>query len=115
MTSLRTPEGKKKYQEYLKTEDLSNSCPLCDKEPVKSFGFWKIIENNFPYDQIAKTHHMLLPVRHASEKELRTGEWEELNMIKESFLNAEYDWIIESTHENKSIPWHFHLHLIIGK
>jgi len=114
MASLRTREGKKKYQEYLKTQESSTSCPLCDKKPIKDFNFWIVAENSFPYDRIAKTHHLLLPKRHVSEKELTGEELEELASIKESHINTEYDWIIEATRKNKSIPDHFHLHLIIA-
>lgn len=113
MASLRTEEGKRKYQEYLKTGELSNSCPLCDKESIKDFNFWKIVENSFPYDQIAKIHHILVLKRHISEKELNEDETKELALIKESYINLEYDLLIETTHKNKSIPDHFHLHLIV--
>ena len=115
MASLRTPEGQKKYREYLKIEESSNSCPLCDKESIKDFGFWKIVENSFPYDQIAKTHNMLVLKRHVSEKDLNKEEAEELALVKESYINQEYDWLIEATPKNKSVPEHFHLHLIMAK
>lgn len=115
MPTLRTPEGKKKYQEYLNTTDTQNSCPLCNKENLKDFKFWKIIENKFPYDLIAKTHHMLISKRHVPEKELTREELEELNLIKESYAHPTYDWILEPTLKNKTIPNHFHIHLIIGK
>jgi hypothetical protein len=115
MSSLRTSEGSKKYQEYLQNETSENICPLCDKESLKDFPFWKLVENSFPYDQIAKIHHMLVSARHVSEEELTGEELEELSMIKKTFINSEYDWIIEPTYKNKSIPGHFHLHLIVGK
>ena len=115
MPSLRTPEGKKKYQEYLKGELAEHACSLCEKEAVKCFSYWKITENSFPYDLIAKTHHMLIPLRHGREHELSTEELQELKEIKSNNINPEYDYIIEATPKNKSIPDHFHLHLIVGK
>jgi hypothetical protein len=115
MVSLRTLEGKKKYQEYLKAENPSGACSLCEKNPLKIFKYWKVVENSFPYDQIAKVHHMIMPMRHVLEDKLWAEELEELRQIKNVFINAEYDWIIEATYKNKSIPNHFHLHLIVGK
>jgi diadenosine tetraphosphate (Ap4A) HIT family hydrolase len=114
MGSLRTPEGLRKYEEYLAHTDLSD-CPLCGKEPIETFQFWKVIENSFPYDLIAKVHHMLIPKRHASEHELSPEELEELAMIRQSFVHPNYEWIIEATHQSKSIPSHFHIHLLVGK
>ena len=115
MVSLRTAEGKKKYKEYLSTHSESGVCDICAKEPIKKFAGWKIIENSFPYDQIAQTHHMLTTLRHVDEAALSSEELGELKMIKKTFVNDSYDWIIEATTKNKSIPAHFHLHLIIAK
>ena len=115
MPSLRTPEGKKKYQDYLKAVPAGHVCSLCGKEAVKHFTYWKITENSFPYDLIAKTHHMITSLRHAAEHELSAEELRELKEIRSSYINSEYDYIIEATPKNKSIPDHFHLHLIVGK
>ena len=115
MPSLRTPEGKEKYRDYLKNEQPGGPCSLCEKEGLRSFKFWKITENSFPYDLIAKTHHMIVPLRHIPETGLHEKEIQELNEIKQGFINTEYDYIIEATPKNKSIPGHYHLHLIVGK
>ncbi len=114
MASLRSPETAESYRKYLKSEP-GGSCSLCEKVPIKEFAFWKIVENSFPYDKISKTHHMLMPTRHVSEDFLSEEERKELRDIKISFVQAEYDWIIESTHKNRSIPEHFHLHLLTAK
>lgn len=115
MASLRSSEMVNKYNEHQKTGVLARGCPLCDTEPLKIFKYWKIIENDFPYDLIAKTHHMIVPIRHEAEKDLTEEELAELGEIKENYINQGYDYIIEPTVKNKSIPGHFHLHLIIGK
>ncbi len=115
MIVLRTPETEEKYQEYMRAEGLTAPCSLCEKVAVKEFAFWKVVENIFPYDKVAKTHHMLVPIRHVQEKELTQEEKEEFALIKESFVNPNYDWIIEMTRKKKSIPGHFHVHLIVGK
>ncbi len=71
--------------------------------------------NDFPYDLIAQTHHMLVSNRHVTEPELSGEELDEFKKIKESVIHKEYDYLIEATHNKKSIPGHFHIHLIIAK
>ena len=114
MSSLRTPETKLKYQEYLGAP-VVGGCDLCRKPALQSFTYWKITENRFPYDLIAETHHMLLPIRHVTEEQFTPEEITELLMIKRSTVAEEYEWIIEASPKKKSIPSHFHLHLIVGK
>jgi hypothetical protein len=58
---------------------------------------------------------MLVPIRHTTEADLTVNEIMELAGIKSQIIAEEYDWIIEPTPKNKSIPDHFHLHLIVGK
>ncbi len=115
MSSLRTPEGKRAYQEYLANSPVSDICALCDKPALRTFKLWKITENSFPYDLIAKEHHMLVPIRHTKEADLTVNEIMELSGIKNQIIEEDYDWIIEATLKNKSIPNHFHLHLLVGK
>lgn len=115
MPSLRTPEGKHAYQEYLKDSALCDSCALCEKSALRTFKLWKIVNNSFPYDLIAKEHHMLMPLRHTTEADLTVDEIMELSGIKNHAIEQDYDWIIEPMPKNKSIPDHFHLHLLVGK
>lgn len=112
---LRTPESVQKYRAHIEQNAGSTACALCEKTALQSFTHWKIVDNDFPYDQIAKVHHMVVPRRHITEQELTTEELKELVDIKHGHVNETYDWIIEATHRNKSIQGHFHLHLIIGK
>ncbi len=115
MTTLRTVESENKYQEYRKN-NLSELCPLCIKEPIKKFNHWKIVYNDFPYDRIATVHHMLVPIRHVKEDGLNGEELNEMKYIKENHLmNNDYEFIIEATYKVKTVPSHFHLHLIITK
>ena len=114
MPSLRSLAGKTKYQEYLKANITTSECPLCERRELKKFQYWKIVENIFPYDLIAQTHHMIVPLRHVIEVELTEEELKELGIIKKNLIENEYDYIIEATAKNKSIAKHFHLHLLIG-
>lgn len=112
---FRTPENQAKYETYQAAGNLKKGCVLCERESLQTFEYWRIIENIFPYDKIAKVHNMILPKRHVTEPELSEGEIRELKDIKEKHLHKDYDFIIEATHRMKSIPAHFHLHLIVAK
>ncbi len=115
MVTLRTQESNKIYTDYLQNNRHPDMCELCSSEPVKEFLFWKIIQNDFPYDRIAKVHHMIVPKRHVSETQLNSEEMAEIGNIKKDYINNNYQYIIEATQKNKSVPEHFHLHLIIAK
>ena len=90
-------------------------CPLCSGEALTTFVHWKIMKNAFPYDGIARVHDMLVPLRHITEAELTKEQHQELFDIKHTYLNEKYEYIMEATNSVKSIPGHFHLHLIVTK
>ncbi len=115
MSSLRTIESENVFQEYRKTHPQNDGCIICERQGLKDFKFWKIIPNDFPYDKIAETHHMIVPLRHVTEDGLNVEELKELKEIKDTVLHTEYEYIIEATYKKKSIPEHFHLHLIVAK
>lgn len=107
-----------KYERYKQTDFKDGVCTLCQRtktKPVKQFRHWKIIDNWFPWDRISKTHHMIIPKRHASYKKLNRQEKQELDKIKLGYVNETYGIMAEATHRIKSIPDHYHLHLIILK
>lgn len=108
---LRTEEARKKYEEYIASRVPSTQCALCAKEPIQAFTHWKIVPNNFPYDRIAEMHNMIVPIRHCVEEELTQEELTEYASIKKSILQ-EYDFLMEATTKVKSIPEHFHIHLL---
>lgn len=112
---LRTKEGREKYEQAIAEGALANGCKLCEKESLKEFKHWRIMVNDFPYDLIAKAHNMIVPKRHVDEKGLLEEERRELEDIKNSYIHDEYAFMIEATHRKKSIPDHFHLHLIVSK
>ncbi|MBI2889033.1 MAG: hypothetical protein HYY10_03880 [Candidatus Liptonbacteria bacterium] len=115
MGTLRTDELEKTYAAYRNRGELENDCKLCGKPPRQTFQHWKIVQNDFPYDKIASVHHMIVPLRHMSESELSPEETEELRELKSSYLNEHYEFIIEPVQRKKTIPNHFHLHLIVAK
>ena len=93
---------------------LQDPCALCTDNSIKDFTHWRVLENDFPYDVVAKTHHMIVPKRHITEQEIEPHEWAEFKVIKKTYMEL-YDAIIEGTPRMKSIPGHFHLHLIIER
>lgn len=112
MGGFRTPETQEVYDRAIENGALKRGCPLCGAPALKEFSYWKIVSNLYPYDRIAKRHDMIVPLRHVREPELTIEERAELDRIKEEYVHENYDYMLESTHKRKSIPQHFHLHLI---
>ncbi len=113
MASLRTKKTEKTYRQYRKQFSTKNKeCDLCTKEPLFLFTYWKIIENSFPYDLIAKKHNMIVPIRHCCEEELTKKECKEFLELKKKFIHNDYDYLLESSARLKTIPEHFHIHLL---
>ena len=112
--TLRSKATEDRYEKYKESKPNDGKCVLCEAEVVKNFKFWKIIHNDFPYDLIASTHDMILPIRHVKETELTEEERLELLEIKADYLNI-YDAILESTPRMKTVPTHHHLHVFVTK
>ena len=110
--TFRTSETRKKYSEYQASGAMETGCDLCEKVSLKEFKHWRIVQNTFPYDRIAKMHDMLIPRRCVRWQDLTQDEVDEFFLIKEGHLQ-EYDHLIESTQKSSSIPKHYHLHLIV--
>ena len=116
MGNLRSEQMMQKYREYQKTDFKPGTCTLCDKAPaVQDFKYWKIAENIFPWDRIAQVQDMLLPKRHVTYSELTAEEKKEFEDIKQTYVEEHYDITAEATNRIKTIPEHFHVHLIIIK
>ncbi len=104
------------YAEYKAAGGLENGCRLCEVPAVKTYKFWKISTPKFPFDKIAQVHDMLLPIRHTDEHGLTEEEKAELLLLKHSDeIQEKYEFMIEATHNKKSIPAHFHLHMMVPK
>jgi diadenosine tetraphosphate (Ap4A) HIT family hydrolase len=114
LNPFRTKEGAERYETYRKNGGLDNGCVLCEAKEIQGFVHWKVIPNEFPYDRVASVHHMIIPRRHVKDTELTEDEKDELMTIKHTRLQ-EYQYLIETTHVTKSVPEHFHLHLLVTK
>ena len=115
MQDLRSRRTYEKYLKYIEKRTaglIENTCRLCELEPIKDFKYWKIITNEYPWDMIAKTHHKITPKRHVIYGKLNKKEREEFDKIKESFIEKDYELIVEASTRKKSIPDHFHIHLM---
>ena len=115
MPRLRTQECEERYKKLIVTGYLDSGCRLCEAPSLKDFERWKIIRNDFPYDLIAQVHDMIVPKRHVKESNLSEEEKKEYGEIKATYVENEYEFIMEPTLKLKSIPEHFHLHLVVVK
>ena len=113
MEDLRTKKTHEKYMKVRAQKTFNHTCRLCKIKPIKDFKYWKIIDNEYPWDLIAKTNHMLVPKRHVVYEELNIIEKKELDLIKSNYVNKKYEIIAEATNRKKSIPSHFHVHLLV--
>lgn len=109
VTLLRTPETQKAYEEHMKLG--TTDCFMCKEEGITFGNEWKIIPNQFPYDAIAEKHDLLVLTNHT------IGTYSDasyaLSMMKELLFKIQgYDAIIENAPANRSVPGHYHLHLI---
>ncbi len=109
-TSLRKPDTEQRYEEYRKNK-APDECYLCRATALKDFEFWRLLPNEFPYDRIVKTHHLITLRRHADENALTVPEYNELYRIKHD-LRENYDILFENTLKRKSIREHYHIHAI---
>lgn len=111
--TLRLPAGEVAYwrARQLSKAAGDHSCPLCRSPSLREFSFWRLILNDFPYDKIARTHHMLIPKRCVPQEALTSQESAELEDIKKQ-LAENYHYYIEATPQQRSVPGHYHLHCV---
>lgn len=108
--TLRTPETEQKYQDMKDSGIMNKVCRLCEEDIKMNFMHWRLVPNRFPYDRAFEPHDMLIPIRHTAT--LNEEEKAEFELIKESYIDRHYHYIMEATHPTKSIPQHYHLHLV---
>jgi len=105
-----------KYKQ--RVDDIKNGKvkPFEDFEAstVKKFKHWLIVKNEFPYDAVSEVNHMLFTIRKIpfSWDYVNKDEMDELNELKKTYLNKEYDVIYENLPKGQTVPGHFHIHLL---
>jgi predicted nucleic acid-binding OB-fold protein len=112
---LRTKKTYDKYMSMIAKGLLDHGCRLCQIKPIKQFKYWKIINNDYPWDLVAKTNHILVSKRHITYEKLNQVERKEFDVIKAGYIEKNYGHIVETTNKRKSIPSHFHVHLLVLK
>lgn len=112
MSYFRSKKVDDAYLSEQKLPDWNVGCKLCEAATVFESTYWRIIPNKFPYDLIAHHHAMIVPRRHVREDALTHEELDELKVLKSTYINDNFMFIVEATPNRKSIPAHFHLHLI---
>ena len=85
-----------------------------EKISIKNFKYWVIVPNRFPYDLIAKEHHIIFLKRDIifDWDLLKKEEVEEFNFLRKTYFYKKYDALWENFPRTQSIPSRFHLHLI---
>jgi len=87
---------------------------MCEAPAIKEFEHWKIIENEYPYDAVAKVSHMLVPKRHVhAHVFLNTIERNELECdVTVEIIGDDYDAMQWNTPKAQTHPSHYHIHLL---
>jgi len=114
-TQDRYDLAKKTGATILETNEAGDKCfNLENARVLRSWEYWVIIPNSFPYDQIAKKHDMLVPKRRfAYIRDATDEERHEYYAIKKELDRAsEYESIMENFSHSRSARGHFHAHLI---
>lgn len=108
--SLRKPETEERYQIAKKSGLLK---PLSESPAIEVFKYWKLINNDFPYDMCFQKHHMLIPKRQYSHwYQMNLREFLELiRIMKRYYVNGTYDLPFFNFPKKQSVKNHFHIHL----
>jgi hypothetical protein len=109
--TLRTPATEREYQQAKKSTRFMRTAPS-----LVDFTEWRIIENDYPYDKIAKIHHLLIPKRQV-DRPLMLNEYEvaEYMGILEHVIPKTYDAILLNMPKQQSIKGWMHYHLLTYK
>lgn len=109
--TLRTSATEAKYQATKKSVRFMKDAPS-----LQEFREWRIINNEYPHDKIACTHHLLIPKRQV-ERPIYLNEYEiaELDGLLEHVLPQTYDSIMLNFPKRQSIKKWLHYHLYVYK
>jgi diadenosine tetraphosphate (Ap4A) HIT family hydrolase len=88
--------------------------PFLEEPRLQEWEHWAIIPNAFPYSAAFSVHHMLIPKRVASWKQLKSIELQELQSILDQ-IETMYDSIMVNFPSKQSVVTHYHMHLLTFK
>lgn len=110
--SLRSAASEKKYG---LAKARRSTTPLEEIEPITSWKYWVLIENDFPYDIAYEYCHMLLTKEEAPDwDDLSQAAKDEYYVIRRQHLKASgmYSQILENCPDLRSYPGRFHFHAV---
>jgi diadenosine tetraphosphate (Ap4A) HIT family hydrolase len=109
VVTLRREKSELKYRQAKADKNLKD---LHKEEPIKTFNYWKLVVNRFPYDIAYSVHHLLIPIRTFAEyTDMTLQEEAELNELRANYFPYEYHVVFENTKNARSVRELFHLHL----
>ncbi len=110
---LRSEKAASEYEEAIKNRTPGSGCNLCNDRDttIQEFSHFVLMKNKFPYDRYFTKSDMIVAKKHVTELELSQEERTELAEIKK-VLSDSYDSLIEHLPKQKSIPGHYHLHVV---
>lgn len=111
----RSKKSQEDYKAFRTNLFMSGECPLCSVKIKQEFKHWIIVKNKFPYDAVARTHDLIVSKRHVGWNKLSKLELAELKKLKETYLCQNYSFLLEAFAKDRSVPNHYHLHLINPK
>ncbi len=118
-TFLRTEESMNRYMQISEERKRLGQKPThftdWHEGLIKEFTHWVIVTNEFPYDAIASTSHMISTKREVAFDWalLSPEELAEFDQIKRDYIRSNYDVLYENLPSGATISNHFHLHLLI--
>lgn len=113
--TLRSGEVLERYKKHRKSLGAGlKVVDLASLPSILEWKFWRMVANEFPYDKIAERHCMLIPDRKfALEQDMTLEERIDLNDIKAYFQKTqEFDCIMENIMHMRTVPGHYHLHVL---
>lgn len=110
--TLRHPATQRQYELAINRGHLKD---LRDEEQIIGFRYFKIINNRFPHDRVAATHHLLVPRRKFNHwTMMNRHERKEFKKI-DIYLSQHYDCIKLNYPSVISVPDVIHWHLYVLK
>ena len=113
---VRSIETYIKYKKHMETNDGKEWLANALKNPIKDFGLWVLIEDQFPWDNISTVHHLIFPKRvFRFADDINDEERKCLHDVLLQ-MKKDYDIVVDKIDRidgsNRSIKYHYHLHLL---
>lgn len=118
MYSPRSPKSQADYddfkQSHATTPDRLHWFDFDEETIVREFTHWVIIQNRFPYDNMARTNHLLVTRSRVSNLYEASPEIQaEFHTIMQQLATEQnYDARIENFPQTTSAKAHYHIHLV---